>query len=243
MKKHILSVSIFNTVRNFTVYLHSPCILGESKWIPKRLHAIGDTWTGSEVGIIPHSHRRKEKRKQWEERMREEREKPREREAVKREKNMGRGKLSSLIGVRENMVKSMCLYTSFLPNCSHCPLWQQQCELKTGKVVHCWYFICAKQVPSRNLQLGNNTLKVLLVKNYFCDWILKLSSRRIVLVVQWLGLPLTMQRVWIGSLVREQRSHMPPGQKSKTQNRSNIVTNAKKTLKMVHIKKQYLIII
>ena len=142
MKKHILSVSIFNTVRNFTVYLHSPCILGESKWIPKRLHAIGDTWTGSKVGIIPHSHRRKEKRKQWEERMREEREKPREREAVKREKNVGRGKLSSLIGEGENRVKSMCLYTSFLPNCSHCPLWQQQCELKTGKVVHCWYFIC-----------------------------------------------------------------------------------------------------
>ena len=31
MKKYILSVSIFNIVRNFTVYLHSPGILDESK--------------------------------------------------------------------------------------------------------------------------------------------------------------------------------------------------------------------
>ena len=37
--------------------------------------------------------------------MREEREKG----AVKKEKNMGRGKLSSLIGVYENTVKSVCL--------------------------------------------------------------------------------------------------------------------------------------
>ena len=33
------------------------------------------------------------------------------------------------------------------------------------------------------------------------------------------------------------RSHMPHSQKTKTQNRSNIVTNSIKTLKMVHIKK------
>ena len=33
-------------------------------------------------------------------------------------------------------------------------------------------------------------------------------------------------------------SHVPPVQKTKTQNRSDIVTNSKKTLKMVHIKKK-----
>lgn len=87
--------------------------------------------------VIEGKERESSEKKEW-----ERRERNREREAVKREKNVGRGKLSSLIGVRENTVKSMCLYTSFLPNCSHSPLWQQQCELKTGKVVHCWYFIC-----------------------------------------------------------------------------------------------------
>ena len=87
--------------------------------------------------VIEGKKRESSEKKEW-----ERRERNREREAVKREKNVGRGKLSSLIGVRENTVKSMCLYTSFLPNCSHSPLWQQQCELKTGKVVHCWYFIC-----------------------------------------------------------------------------------------------------
>ena len=38
-------------------------------------------------------------------------------------------------------------------------------------------------------------------------------------------------------LIGELRSHMPHGQKTKTYNRSNIVTNSVKTLKMVHIKK------
>ena len=36
---------------------------------------------------------------------------------------------------------------------------------------------------------------------------------------------------------RELRSHMPRGQKTKTENRSNLVTDSIKTLKMVHIKK------
>ena len=40
---------------------------------------------------------------------------------------------------------------------------------------------------------------------------------------------------------RELRSHMPQGQKTKTQNRSNLVTDSVKTLKMVHIKKHLLI--
>ena len=38
-------------------------------------------------------------------------------------------------------------------------------------------------------------------------------------------------------LAGELRSHMPPGQKTKTENRNSIVTNSIKTLKMVHIKK------
>ena len=62
-------------------------------------------------------------------------------------------------------------------------------------------------------------------------------SWRISLVVQWLRLRLSMQGVWVRSLVWELRFHLPQGQKTKTQNRSNTVTNSMKTLKMVHIKK------
>ena len=49
--------------------------------------------------------------------------------------------------------------------------------------------------------------------------------------VRWLGLRLLMQEMWVQSLVRELRSHMPHGQNTKTQNWSNIVTNSIKTLK------------
>ena len=59
-------------------------------------------------------------------------------------------------------------------------------------------------------------------------------------MVQWLRLRLPMQGVWVQSLVRELRSHMPQGQKTKTENRSNNVTNSIQTLKMVHIKKKIL---
>ena len=47
-----------------------------------------------------------------------------------------------------------------------------------------------------------------------------------------------MQGVQVQSLVQELRSHMPCGQKTKAQNRSNIVTDSIKILKIVHIKKQ-----
>ena len=57
------------------------------------------------------------------------------------------------------------------------------------------------------------------------------------LVVQWLRLRLPVQPVRVRSLVGELRSHMPQGPKTKTENRSNSVTNSVKTLKMVHIKK------
>ena len=48
-----------------------------------------------------------------------------------------------------------------------------------------------------------------------------------------------MQRVRISSLVRKLRSHMPHGRprKRNINNRSSIVTNSIKTLKMVHIKR------
>ena len=46
------------------------------------------------------------------------------------------------------------------------------------------------------------------------------------------------QGMRIQSLVGEVGSHMPHGQKTKTQNRSNIVTNSTKALKMVHAKKK-----
>ena len=35
-------------------------------------------------------------------------------------------------------------------------------------------------------------------------------------VVQWLRLCLIIQEVWVRSLVRKLRSHMPPGQKKKS---------------------------
>ena len=47
-----------------------------------------------------------------------------------------------------------------------------------------------------------------------------------------------MQGVQVWSLVGELRSHMPRGQKTKTLNRSNIVTNSIKTLKMVPTSKK-----
>ena len=50
------------------------------------------------------------------------------------------------------------------------------------------------------------------------------------LVVQWLRLRLPVQGVRVRSLVGELRSHMPGGQTTKTQNRSNIVTKSIKTL-------------
>ena len=52
-----------------------------------------------------------------------------------------------------------------------------------------------------------------------------------------LRLCLLMQRVWVRFLVGELKSHMPWGQKPELKNRSNIITNSVKTLKMVHIKK------
>ena len=43
-------------------------------------------------------------------------------------------------------------------------------------------------------------------------------------MVQWLRPHLAMQRVQVKSLARELRSHMPWGQKTKTESRCNIVT-------------------
>ena len=51
---------------------------------------------------------------------------------------------------------------------------------------------------------------------------------------------LPIQGTWVRSLVQELRSHMPHSQKTETENRSNVVTNSIKTLKLVHIKKENL---
>ena len=55
------------------------------------------------------------------------------------------------------------------------------------------------------------------------------------LVVQWLRLHLLVQEVRVRSAVGELRSYMPPGQKTKTRNRSN-TAKAVKTLKMAQAK-------
>ena len=76
-------------------------------------------------------------------------------------------------------------------------------------------------------------------------WGASLSDRiksgivRASLMIQWLRLHLPRQGVWVWSLVGEQRSHMPRGQKPKRET-SNIVTNSIKTSKMVTSKKKTL---
>ena len=64
----------------------------------------------------------------------------------------------------------------------------------------------------------------------------KKSSTETALLVQWLRLHLPVQRERFQSLVRELRSHMPCGQKPRTKNRSNIVTNPVNALKIVLIR-------
>ena len=54
-------------------------------------------------------------------------------------------------------------------------------------------------------------------------------------MVQWLRFHLSMQGVWIQSLVGV--PHLAT--KKTIQKRSNIVANSRKTLKMVHVKKNY----
>ena len=59
-------------------------------------------------------------------------------------------------------------------------------------------------------------------------------------MVQWFRLCLPTQGVWIQFLVGELRSHMLAAKTPNIKNRSSIVTNSIKTLKMVHIKKTIL---
>ena len=53
---------------------------------------------------------------------------------------------------------------------------------------------------------------------------------------QGLRLQLPIQGVPVPSLVGKLRSYMSPSQKTKTQNRSNLIANSVKTSKLVHIK-------
>ena len=60
-------------------------------------------------------------------------------------------------------------------------------------------------------------------------------------MVQWLGLHFPVQGAWVPPLVRELRSHKPPGQKTpkhKKETRSDIVTDSIMTFKMAHVKKK-----
>ena len=60
------------------------------------------------------------------------------------------------------------------------------------------------------------------------------------LAVQWLRLCFPKQQVGVWSLIRELRSYKPHSQNTKkTQNRSNIITNSIKILKVLHNKKFY----
>jgi len=65
----------------------------------------------------------------------------------------------------------------------------------------------------------------------------KILVPRTSLAVQWLRLFLPMEGVCVQSLIGEVRFHMTHSQKTKTENRSNIITHSIKTLKMVHIKR------
>ena len=58
------------------------------------------------------------------------------------------------------------------------------------------------------------------------------------LVVQWLRLHLPVQGVWIWSLNKELGFYMPWGQKAKTWNISDIVTNSLKTQKKKNVPHQ-----
>ena len=60
----------------------------------------------------------------------------------------------------------------------------------------------------------------------------------IFLVVLWLSLFLSVQRLQVQFLVGELRSHMPSSQRNQNvSNSSNIVTNSTKTFKIIYIQK------
>ena len=60
------------------------------------------------------------------------------------------------------------------------------------------------------------------------------------MVVQWLRLCLPMQGVWVQSLVRERKSHVPRSQKMETlkEKQKQYCNKFTKYFKMVHIKKK-----
>ena len=55
---------------------------------------------------------------------------------------------------------------------------------------------------------------------------------------QWASLHLPVQGLWVQSLVRELRSHMPCGQRNQNIKQQQYSNNSIKTLKMVYIKKK-----
>ena len=63
------------------------------------------------------------------------------------------------------------------------------------------------------------------------------DSTKFKIIGSFPGGPVVMQGVWVQSL--QLRSHMPHNQKTKTENRNNIVKNSIKTLKMIYIEKTF----
>ena len=103
--------------------------------------------------------------------------------------------------------------------------------MESLKEVFCVWVISNKGcLPIRN---QNKHFKYLFIHSF------KINKLRTSLVVQWLGLLLPVQGVWVPPpLVGALGSHVPHGQETKTRNRRNIVINSIKTLKMVHIIKK-----
>lgn len=82
----------------------------------------------------------------------------------------------------------------------------------------------AEHLPS-SWESKKNSFMRLVCKQFFLFLFFFKSNKGTSLVVHWLILSLPNQGVWVQSLLEELRSYIPCGHKSKTQKRSDIVTN------------------
>ena len=69
---------------------------------------------------------------------------------------------------------------------------------------------------------------------------IKITLEEISLVVQWLGLCLPMQKMWVQSLVGKLKSHIPQGLKNQNMKQKQYCNkfNKKNLKKMIHVKKK-----
>ena len=113
-------------------------------------------------------------------------------------------------------------------------LFWPHCSLEEPKELHCTIsqsHALLAWLQGLELDEGDGSLSLDPISN-------PIKSLGTSLAVQWLQFPLPKQGLQVQSLVGELRSHMPCGQKAKTLNRSNTVTNSIKTLKMVRMRKK-----